>query len=34
MRWALVHRFTRVTRNVGDFTMANVKVINPWEYTM
>ena len=30
---ALEHRFTIVTRNVGDFTMANLKGINPWEYT-
>ncbi|MBT2327025.1 type II toxin-antitoxin system VapC family toxin [Variovorax paradoxus] len=30
---ALEHRFTVVTRNVGDFKMAGLKVANPWEHT-
>ena len=30
---ALEHGFTVVTRNVADFQMPGVKVINPWEHT-
>ena len=28
---ALEHRMAVVTRNVGDFAEAGVKIINPWE---
>ena len=28
---ALVHGFTLVTRNVGDFVASQVELINPWE---
>lgn len=28
---ALVHGLTVVTRNVGDFESAGVKILNPWE---
>lgn len=27
---ALEHGFTLVTRNVGDFQMAGLQLINPW----
>jgi len=30
---AMEHGFTVVTRNVGDFRMAGVQVVNPWEFT-
>jgi predicted nucleic acid-binding protein len=29
---ALEHRFTVVTRNVDDFQMPGLKVLNPWEH--
>ncbi|MBX3169014.1 MAG: plasmid stabilization protein [Candidatus Eremiobacteraeota bacterium] len=28
---ALVHDFTMVTRNVGDFQSTGVRLLNPWE---
>jgi len=28
---AMEHRFTVVTRNVADFALMGVKLINPWE---
>ena len=29
---AMTHGMTMVTRNVGDFIMAGLDVLNPWEY--
>lgn len=30
---AVEHGFTVVTRNVGDFRMAGMQLLNPWEFT-